>query len=74
MRGSALFRCEAAEGRWAPLWTYVVPIVPIVAVQQQVLRDDTAWWYRLAISLAIVAANVGVITALHRRRRSADTC
>lgn len=74
MKARALFRCRdgSTAGR-ARVWAYVAISVPTVAVWQQTLAGEAAWWYRLAISLAIVAANVGIIMALHRSRRVAGS-
>lgn len=72
MKSNALFRCGSGSANWAPVWAYIVTTLPIVAVQQQTLGDD--WWLRVVIGVATVVASVGVVTAVHRRRRSAWSC
>ena len=68
-------RCEPRDSAsgWAPLWAYVVTIIPIVSVTQQTLGDGATWWERIAVATAIVVANVTVITALYRLRRSSGS-
>jgi hypothetical protein len=60
---SKLFACRPAS-RWAPYWAYVATTVVIVSAQ---INSDADWWVRVLIGVLAVAANVAILTAMHRR-------
>ena len=60
---SKLFECRPSS-RWAPFWAYVATTVVIVFAQ---IDSDADWWVRVLIVVLAVAANVAIITAMHRR-------
>jgi hypothetical protein len=64
MAGSKPFRYRDQSARWAPLWAYVATTVVIISAQ---VDSDADWRLRLVIAIAAVAANVAIITAIHRR-------
>ena len=57
-------------GRWAPWWIYALVIVPANLGKEQLLPADTAWWLRAALTAAIVATGIAVVTAVYRGRSS----
>jgi hypothetical protein len=59
---------QRAASRWAPWWVYVVVLVPANAIKQYALGDAPVA-VNVAATLALVAAGVVVITALHRMSR-----
>jgi hypothetical protein len=60
---SKLFECRPSS-RWAPFWAYVATTVVIVFAQ---IDSDADWWLRVLVAVLAVAANVAIITAMHRR-------
>jgi hypothetical protein len=59
------------SSRWAPWWIYALGIVPANLGKEQLLPGDAAWWLRAALTAAIVAAGVAVVTAIYRAGRDA---
>jgi hypothetical protein len=55
----------------APWWIYAVVIVPANLGKEQLLPGDTTWWLRAALTAAIVAAGLSVVTAVYRAGREA---
>jgi hypothetical protein len=66
--GTEVTRSELA-GRWAPWWVYVLVLVPVNLGKEQFLPSDAAWWLRMALTAAIVAAGIAVVTAIYRAGR-----
>ena len=64
MTGSKPLRWRDLSARWAPLWAYVATTVVIVSAQ---VDSGADWWLRPIIAGAAVAANLAIITAIHRR-------
>ena len=68
MKADRLLHCDGPSARWAPLWAYIATGVVIVSVQ---IESHADWWLRVVIAAAALAANVAIITAIHRRWRHA---
>ncbi len=66
-------RCPDRSSRWAPWWTYVVVTFPANWGVQQSLPGDAAWWFRAALTVAVVIANIAIITAIYRAWRPSET-
>jgi hypothetical protein len=49
---------------WAPFWGYVATTAVIVVAQ---IDSEANWWLRVFVAVLAVAANVAIITAMHRR-------
>ncbi len=59
------------SSRWAPWWVYALVIVPVNLGKEQFLAGDAAWWLRAALSTAIVAGGIAIVTAIYRTGRDA---
>ena len=55
--------------RLAPWWIYALIIAPANLGKEQLLPGDAAWWLRAALTAAVVAVGIAVVTALYRAGR-----
>jgi hypothetical protein len=54
--------------RWAPWWAYVLAIAPANMAKELALQDASGS-LRAALTAAIVAAGIALVTAVHRASR-----
>jgi hypothetical protein len=66
--GTSPRRAEASS-RWAPWWVYVIVIAPANMAKEQLLSSEVGWPVRAALTVALVAAGIAVVTAVHRASR-----
>ncbi|SDP70096.1 hypothetical protein SAMN04487905_107179 [Actinopolyspora xinjiangensis] len=57
----------ATRGRWAPWWTYVLPIVGVNQLRQLILPFGTVpEWADVVIAVLVAAACFALVTLVYR--------